>query len=124
MAKDIINLAGYYASNVMLGITNIVEYHELEAYVKKGALVVDVRSERERARHGYIKGSINMPIERFRDEFEDLPRDKEIILYCESGTRSYNAERILKASGYMAYNLNGSYGIYKVAMPENVIKDE
>lgn len=124
MAKDIINLAGYYASNVMLGITNIVEYHELEAYVKKGALVVDVRSERERARHGYIKGSINMPIERFRDEFEDLPRDKEIILYCESGTRSYNAERILKASGYTAYNLNGSYGIYKVAMPENVIKDE
>lgn len=124
MAKDIINLAGYYASNVMLGITDIVEWHELESYVQKGAIVVDVRSERERLKHGYIKNSINMPIESFRDEFEDLPIDKEIILYCESGARSYNAERILKAAGYKAYNLNGSFGIYKVAMPGNVVKDE
>lgn len=121
MAKDIVNLAGYYASNIMLGITEVVEWHELNNYLKEGAVLVDVRSEREIMRHGSIKGSINIPLERFRDECEDLPKDKLIILYCESGTRSYNAERILKSHGYNARNLNGSFLFYKVAKPEDII---
>ncbi|MDY0214312.1 MAG: FAD-dependent oxidoreductase [Bacilli bacterium] len=124
MAKDIVNLAGYFASNVMQKVTELVEWHELEERMNNGAIVVDVRSERERMRHGYIKGSINIPIERFRDQYDELPLDREIILYCESGTRSYNAERILKSYGYKAYNLNGAYAIYQVAKPEHVIKDE
>ncbi len=124
LAKDIINLAGYFAENVLNGITELVEWHELEAKMAAGAVVVDVRSERERMRRGYIKGSINLPLEMFRDMYDELPLDKEIILYCDSGTRSYNAERILKSYGYNAKNLNGSLIFYKIANPEHVVYDE
>lgn len=123
LAKDVVNLAGYHASNIMLGITELVEWDELEARMTAGAILVDVRSPRERVRHGYIKGSINIPIEMFRDEYDTLPQDKEIILYCESGTRSYNAERILKANGYRAYNLNGSFIFYRRAVKDNVVHE-
>lgn len=121
MAKDIVNLAGYFASNVLSGITDLVEWHELEAKMNEGAILVDVRSKREILKHGAIKGAINIPIEEFRDRYDELPIEKEIVLYCESGSRSYNAERILKSYGYKAYNLNGSFSIYRMAMPGNVV---
>lgn len=124
LAKDIVNLAGYHASNVLNGISDLVEWDELDQKMKEGAILVDVRSERERIKHGYIQGSINIPIEEFRDRFEELPIDKEIVLYCESGTRSYNAERILKSFGYRAFNLNGSFAFYRVGRPEKVLSHE
>ena len=124
LAKDIVNLAGYHASNVLGGITDLVDWDELDEKMKEGAVLVDVRSERERMKHGYIKGSINIPIEEFRDRFDELPIAKEIVFYCESGTRSYNAERILKSFGYRAYNLNGSFAFYRVGRPEKVVSHE
>lgn len=124
LAKDIINLAGYYAGNIINEITHVAEWEDIPQKIKDGALVVDVRSARERARRGFIKGSINLPLEMFRDMYEDLPKDKEIILYCDSGTRSYNAERILKSYGYNAKNLNGSLIFYRLANPEGVTFDE
>lgn len=124
LAKDIINLAGYFAENVMNGITDLAEWDEIPEKLTSGAVVVDVRSARERARKGFIKGSINLPLEMFRDMYDELPKDKEIILYCDSGARSYNAERILKSYGYNAKNLNGSLFFYRLANPEGVTFDE
>lgn len=120
-AKDIINLAGYHALNIKMGLTNLVNSEDLPTLLEKGAILVDVRSEKERSR-GYIEGSISLPIEKLRAEYTSLPLDKKIILYCESGIRSYNGERILKALGYEASNLNGSFNIYRLKHQERVKK--
>lgn len=111
-AKDIVNLAGYVAQNVILGISKTYQWYEVDRLLKEGALFVDVRTELERLSHGYIEGSLFIDIADLYERYHEIPRDRKIVVYCESGTRSYNAERILRAKGYDVYNLDGSYGIY------------
>lgn len=111
-AKDIVNLAGYVAQNVILGLSKTYQWYEVEKLKEEGTLFLDVRSELERLSHGYIEGSINIDISELYQRYHEIPKDRKIVAYCESGTRSYNAERILRAHGYDVYNLDGSYGIY------------
>lgn len=67
---------------------------------KKGDYVlVDVRDEFEFA-DGHIAGAINIPAETFAAKSGVLPKDKEIIVYCNSGGRSYMAYRKLTKLAY------------------------
>lgn len=111
-AKDIVNLAGYVAQNVILGLSRTYQWHDVENLKQEGVLFLDVRSEMERLSNGYIEGSMHIDISELYKRYNEIPKDRKIVAYCESGTRSYNAERILRAKGYDVYNLDGSYGIY------------
>jgi rhodanese-related sulfurtransferase len=67
---------------------------------KKGDYVlVDVRDEFEFA-EGHIAGAINIPAETFAVKSGVLPKDKGIIVYCNSGGRSYMAYRKLTKLAY------------------------
>ena len=81
------------------------------AWLSKGALVIDVRTEAEfRKRH--LPGVINIPLNRLGDEIVRQAPDKEhpLLLHCLSGTRSGMAKGILQKLGYQhVFNL-GSYG--------------
>jgi rhodanese-related sulfurtransferase len=46
--------------------------------------------------------------------------NKEYIVSCQSGLRSYLAERILKQHGFKAKNLDGAFALYQVVKPEEV----
>ncbi|CAM4154533.1 FAD-dependent oxidoreductase [Erysipelothrix inopinata] len=120
-AKDIVNMAGYVAENILDKTTDTIQWYELENYQNDGAIVVDVRYENER-NQGYIEGSIHMVLDNLRCEMNSLPKDKEIIVYCHSAVRSYNAERILKEGGFNVKNLDGSYALYEVAQPERIVR--
>lgn len=111
-AKDIVNLAGYVAQNVILGLSRTYQWHDVENLKQEGVLFLDVRSEMERLSNGYIEGSMHIDISELYKRYNEISKDRKIVAYCESGTRSYNAERILRAKGYDVYNLDGSYGIY------------
>ena len=80
-------------------------------WLKKGAIVIDVRSEGEfRERH--LPGAINIPVGQLREEIARRAPDKEqpLLLHCLSGARSGMGRRILKQAGYRhVFNL-GSYG--------------
>lgn len=117
-AKDIINMAGYYADNINLGLTDTIQWHQLE----KDALILDVRNSDERT-NGFIKDSINIPLDQLRDNLDKLDKDKEIVVHCQSGIRSYNAERILKVSGYQVKNLDGGYNLYGQLIKEGVVEN-
>ena len=80
------------------------------SWLKQGAMVVDVRSERE-FREGHLPGAINIPYERLRDELPRRAADKDqaLLLHCLSGGRSQIAKGTAKNMGYRyAFNL-GSY---------------
>lgn len=67
---------------------------------KKDAYVlVDVRDEFEFA-EGHIEGAINIPAETFAAKSAVLPKEKGIIVYCNSGGRSYSAYRKLMKLAY------------------------
>lgn len=67
---------------------------------------VDVRTEAEIATHGALKGSRHIPLDSLEAKVGELPKDKEIILYCENGIRAEMAYSTLAKHGLKARFLN------------------
>ena len=76
--------------------------------VKKGAIILDVRSKGEYA-GGHIKNSINIPVDQLQQNLSRLKdKNKTIITCCASGMRSATAKSILKNNGFSeVYNGGG-----------------
>ncbi|MCM3716666.1 rhodanese-like domain-containing protein [Alkalihalobacillus oceani] len=49
---------------------------------------------------GHIHGAVNIPLSRLKQRLKELPKDKELILYCQSGMRNKQAARILQKKNY------------------------
>ncbi|MDT2831857.1 FAD-dependent oxidoreductase [Vagococcus carniphilus] len=111
-AKDVVNMAGYTALNIMENVAENIQLHEVDEAQKQGAYLVDVRTKDEFSR-GSIPGFINLPLNELRSRMSELPKDKEIILSCHSGQRSYIAQRMLLQHGFKVKNLDGSYLLYQ-----------
>jgi rhodanese-related sulfurtransferase len=65
--------------------------------------IVDVRDKSEYDQ-GHIPGAINIPVTNFALQSGVLEKDKRIIVYCNSGGRSYNAYRKLQKLAYPNIN--------------------
>lgn len=61
--------------------------------------VVDVRDAKEFA-EGHVPGALNIPVETFASGSGVLDKNKQIVVYCNSGGRSYNAYRKLQKLAY------------------------
>lgn len=107
-AKDPINLAGMVGSNVLDGLTEQIHSRQLASRKEVEICVLDVRTPAERER-GSIEGSVHIPLSELRNRFAELPRAKDIVVYCQSGQRSYIASRMLKQKGFRVLNLSGGY---------------
>ncbi|MCI3028219.1 FAD-dependent oxidoreductase [Desemzia sp. C1] len=121
-AKDPVNMAGYAALNIIEGISESVQWYELEDKQAAGHQLLDVRNATELETNGRLKGAVNIPLDNLRDRMEELPKDQPLIVSCHSGLRSYIAERILKQSGYQVKNLDGAFALYSTVKPEKVEK--
>ncbi len=73
---------------------------------KDKVILLDVRTPQEHAQIR-IPDSILIPLDELRYAFQNLPKDKKIIVYCRSGERSAFATYFLRQMGYEAYNLAG-----------------
>ncbi|WP_270220178.1 FAD-dependent oxidoreductase [Lactococcus lactis] len=116
-AKDPVNRAGYAAINLLLGQSENIQWHELAAELAKGKVLLDVRNPNELAK-GKFKNSQNIPLDDLRERLNELDKKTEYIVSCQSGLRSYNAERILKQEGYKVKNLDGAFGLYSKVTKE------
>jgi cysteine synthase/rhodanese-related sulfurtransferase len=83
---------------------------EAIALVKKGALLLDVRTAGE-YQSGHIEEAVNIPVQALMaGPVQGLPADKSapIVAICQSGARSGRAVQILRAQGYThAQNVGG-----------------
>lgn len=116
-AKDPVNMAGYAAINLLLGQSENIQWHELATELAKGKVLLDVRNPNELAK-GKFKNSQNIPLDDLRERLNELDKKTEYIVSCQSGLRSYNAERILKQEGYKVKNLDGAFGLYSKVTKE------
>ncbi len=112
-AKDPVNMAGMAAQNIANGLVEAAQWHEVDPD-DTSTLILDVREEAERE-GGLIPGSIHIPLGQLRARLDELPRDRRILVHCQSGQRSYNAARILMQRGFAVRNLAGSYKTWKAA---------
>jgi rhodanese-related sulfurtransferase len=74
--------------------------------IKAGALLVDVRRPYEWDA-GRIAGAIHIEINDLAASAESLPRDRPVVFYCRSGSRSALAAAAFRQAGWQAYNLDG-----------------
>jgi rhodanese-related sulfurtransferase len=117
-AKDPVNMAGMIAQDVLHGDVQLAQWSEIATLDPAQTLLLDVRRPDERAK-GFIPGSIHIPLDQIRSHIHELPRDREIITYCQSGQRSYFTSRILLQHGFRVRNLTGSYRTWKTAQDGN-----
>ena len=83
--------------------------------------MLDVRSEDEFALAS-IEGAVNIPNTALRGRLAEVPKDRQIVIYCAIGARGYLAERILRQNGYTKVkNLSGGFKSYDSAMRERAI---
>jgi NADPH-dependent 2,4-dienoyl-CoA reductase/sulfur reductase-like enzyme/peroxiredoxin family protein/TusA-related sulfurtransferase/rhodanese-related sulfurtransferase len=103
-AKHGINMLGFVASNMLRGDTRMIEPDEVASDV----FWLDVRMPAE-AEAGIVPGAVVIPLDELAGRLNELPRDRDIALYCAVGLRGYIAERMLTQKGFRVRNLNGGY---------------
>lgn len=102
-----------------------IEATELQTRLSAGddIAIIDIRSDAEVAQ-GILPGSDHLAMHMIPLRLQDLPKDKDIVLYCRSGARSYHACNFLNQQGVTnVLNLRG--GIiswarsgYEIAAPQ------
>ena len=119
-AKDPVNMLGYAALNLIEGLSDNIQWYQLEDELAKGKKFLDVRTSSE-FQSGRLKvDTIHIPLNELRERLDELDKNQAYIVSCHSGLRSYIAERILKQAGFTVQNLDGAYSLYKMAKPEGV----
>ncbi|MFB3891693.1 MAG: FAD-dependent oxidoreductase [Phycisphaerae bacterium] len=112
-ARDVINYAGFVAANVLRGDVKL--FHTPQALApREDQLLLDVRAPAE-VEAGTIPGAVNIPVDELRARLGELPRDKELLVFCQVGLRGYLACRILSQKGFRCRNLTGGYKTFQCA---------
>ena len=101
-AKDIVNLAGFAATNLRDGLVSSVYSLPQDAVVQQ----VDVRAK-ALAEAYPIPGTINIPVPRLRTNLNLLDRSRPVVTLCSFGKMSYFAARILAQNGFDVASLSG-----------------
>ena len=105
-AIAIVLLVGF----MMMRRSGQVPVKDAQDYMKRGAMVIDVRSPAE-FNSGHLSQAYNMPV----DEIEGLvanrikDKDRFILVHCQTGLRSKKAKDRLERLGYSKVFDMGSY---------------
>ena len=92
--------------------TNINVQQGKEMIDKGEVFILDVRTPEEYA-SGHIKNSTllavqDIPANELDIKLKELPKDRSILVYCRSGSRSVAASTILAGNGFSkVYNMQG-----------------
>lgn len=90
---------------------------ELKARMNAGEnlFVLDVRTPLENAGQA-IEGSYLIPINELPYRLNELPKDREIVVYCRIGNRSIYACAYLDRLGYKVKNLEGGIVLWNMTV--------
>lgn len=85
-------------------------------HLEHGALLIDVRERGEVSRLGFDAANVvNVPLSEFERRHHELPRDRELIMACASGGRSFQAMQYLVHHGHTKVsNLQGGIGMWRL----------
>ncbi len=106
-AKDPVNMLGMHAENIINGYVKPGFYEDI-----KDSLLIDIREIGTFS--DSIDGAINIPNSQLRDRLDEIPKDRKVLLFCNTGFQSYVSSRILFQKGYKnVYSLAGGIELYK-----------
>ena len=115
-AKDPVNILGMVSDNILKGFLKPAYFEDL-----KSSYLIDIRPEIS-YKTNTIPNAINLPINEIRNRIDEIPKDKKVILFCNTGYTSYCASRILIQKGFNnVYSLMGGLEFYKELTKQNKI---
>ena len=100
-AKDPVNFAGMVAVDVLKEDMPLVHWDSIQ-----NGFLLDVRNPQE-LEVETVEGAVNIPLPMLRSRLSELPKDREIFVFCRSAQRSYYATRILLQNGFKVRNISG-----------------
>ena len=107
-AKEPVNVLGMNADNIIRGFVKPAYNEDIE-----NSYLIDVRPSIA-FNTKTIEGAVNIPISEIRTRLNEIPTDKKVILFCNTGYTSYNVSRILIQKGFNnVYSLMGGIELYK-----------
>jgi rhodanese-related sulfurtransferase len=74
--------------------------------VREGAQLVDVRQDDE-YEAGRLEGALHIELDQLPSNASAIDRERRVIFYCRSGSRSALATQAFRSAGYEAHNLAG-----------------
>lgn len=115
-AADILSKNGFKDVTNAQGVKDFTGY-ELQTFANiRGAMfekliedktdmtVIDVRPAAD-LKNGFIDGSVNIPVTELEGRLSEVPKDKMVVVYCNTGTKSVEAAKILSKAGYDVTNV-------------------
>jgi len=97
-AKDPVVMLGMIADNLAAGLTETVQWHELDAELAAGATLVDVRGADEVAAEP-LPGAMHLPLDELRARHTQIPAGR-VVVSCAAGQRGHTAARLLHELGH------------------------
>lgn len=92
-----------------LETTQLADAMTANAACSAADVVLDVRNPNEYSA-GHLEGAINIPLGRLPEHLAELPREGNILVYCQSGGRSSIAASLLQRAGFRSVaSLEGGY---------------
>lgn len=105
-----------YVGDRFLGYKQVSPEEATRIY-NQGALVIDVRSDAE-YKTGFIGEARHIPVSELKAKLSSLSghKNKNVLLYCQSGARSGSAANTLVKEGFTnVFNLRGGVLSWKMA---------
>jgi NADPH-dependent 2,4-dienoyl-CoA reductase/sulfur reductase-like enzyme/rhodanese-related sulfurtransferase len=119
-AMDILNALGNTAENILVGKNRVIDADQFVDWWKNredgNTICLDCRGwgNAEPFVNKYPDHWKSIPQDELRARFEDVPKDKKLVLICNTGVRSYEAQLIMDKAGLKnTYNLQGGVAALK-----------
>jgi rhodanese-related sulfurtransferase len=72
---------------------------------------IDVRKAYE-FESGHVEGAVHMTLQEVPVRFDELDRDRPVVVTCQVGQRSALAAEFLRHKGFTAHNLEGGLDLW------------
>jgi len=101
-AIDNLLVASNVMKNTLDGKAHSIRFFDvLEKLDSDDVVFVDLRTAHERAQKSFpAKNQIHIPIEELRERADEVPKDKEAILFCIFSTRGFEGQLMLEQAGH------------------------
>jgi rhodanese-related sulfurtransferase len=100
----------HFSMQIKEPILQFISHEELPDAISNGAVLLDVRSQREYESH-HFDDSFNIPLLSLRMRIEECPKDKQIVVVCANGKASEAGAFLLVKDGFNAFVLEAGMGI-------------
>ena len=110
-------IESWYKAGLAIQSLDMLSVHQLRSALEKRneLTVLDVRGGGE-WRSGHLAGATHIYVGNLEQRLSEVPKDKPVAVYCESGNRSGLAASIMLRAGYpKVYSVPGSIAAWKAA---------